>query len=86
MTITIYSKSQCPHCESAKNLLKSKGIEFTEVRIDLDPEARQFLIGQGHRSVPQFYRDDELLLPGGYNDLLRLSDDELNDKFGEKTC
>lgn len=83
MTITIYSKSQCPNCEIAKNLLKSKNIDFVEVRVDLDPESRQFLIGQGHRAVPQFYREDELVLPGGYQELVNLNDDELKSKLGE---
>ncbi len=82
MTITIYSKSQCPNCETAKNLLKSKNIDFVEVRVDLDPESRQFLIGQGHRAVPQFYREDELVLPGGYHELVNLNDDELKSKLG----
>lgn len=86
MTITIYSKSQCPNCEIAKTLLKSMSIAFTEVRVDLDPESKQFLIGQGHKSVPQFYRGDELLLSGGYQELVGLSNDELKIKFGEKTC
>jgi glutaredoxin 3 len=83
MTIIVYSKSQCPNCETAKNILKSKNIDFIEVRVDLDPESRQFLIGQGHRAVPQFYREDKLVLPGGYSELVKLSDHELKDKLGE---
>ena len=30
MNITIYTKSLCPNCVSAKQLLKSKGLEFEE--------------------------------------------------------
>ena len=51
MKITIYSKSHCPLCDQAKNLLKSKGLEYEEVNLDstdrwIDfqmayPEARQ---------------------------------------------
>ncbi|WYN05009.1 thioredoxin domain [Pseudomonas phage UNO-G1W1] len=41
MTVTIYSKNPCPTCEQAKNVLKSRGIEF-EVKVlgqDYDMEA-----------------------------------------------
>ena len=30
MNITIYTKSNCPNCVSAKALLKAKGLDFTE--------------------------------------------------------
>ena len=30
MNITIYTKSNCPNCVSAKQLLKSKGLEYEE--------------------------------------------------------
>ena len=34
MKIVIYSKSNCPFCESSKALLKSKGLEYTEIDCD----------------------------------------------------
>lgn len=30
MNITIYSKANCPNCVTAKQLLKTKGLEFVE--------------------------------------------------------
>lgn len=30
MNIVIYSKSNCPNCTAAKQLLKSKGLEYEE--------------------------------------------------------
>jgi len=31
MNIAIYTKSNCPNCVSAKQLLNSKGISYTEI-------------------------------------------------------
>lgn len=75
MILTVYSKDNCPFCDRAKNLLKLKGIVFEEIRIDLVPEARQFIIEQGHRTVPQIYQDGVLFVEGGYNGLAGLSDE-----------
>jgi glutaredoxin len=67
--ITIYSKNNCPFCDKAKGLLKLKGIEYTEIKIDEVPEAREFVISKGHRTVPQIYRDGKLLVEGGFQGL-----------------
>lgn len=72
--IKVFSKSQCPYCDRAKQLLESKGVSYTEVNIENDPSARQKLIEQGLRSVPQIFKDDELI-PGGYNGLAKQSDE-----------
>jgi hypothetical protein len=81
--LTVYSKNNCPYCEKAKHLLTTKGIEFKTVMIDEDPEAREWLIGQGHRSAPQIYLGDGLFVEGGYQGLARLSDEELFNKLGD---
>lgn len=72
--ITVYSKNNCPFCVQAKNLLKLKGLEYQEVKIDEDETAKQFIVGEGHRTVPQIYRDGELLVEGGYQGLSRKDD------------
>lgn len=81
--LTVYSKNNCPYCEKAKHLLTTKGIEFKTVMIDEDPEARKWLIGQGHRSAPQIYLGDSLFVEGGYQGLVKLSDQELFNKLGD---
>ena len=81
--LTVYSKNNCPFCEKAKYLLTTKGIEFKTVMIDEDPEAREWLIAQGHRSAPQIYLGDALFVEGGYQGLARLSDEELFNKLGD---
>ena len=64
----MYSKNNCPFCDRAKALLESKGIEFKTVNIEQEPDAREYLVDQGLRSVPQIFKDG-ILLPGGYQGL-----------------
>ena len=66
--ITVYSKNNCPFCDRAKALLESKSIPFTVVKMEDEPRARDFLMEQGLRSVPQIFKDG-VLLPGGYQGL-----------------
>jgi glutaredoxin 3 len=66
--ITVYSKNTCPFCDRAKALLENKGVEFNVVNIEETPDAREFLVDQGLRSVPQIFKDG-VLLPGGYQGL-----------------
>ena len=79
--LKIYSKTSCPHCDSAKQFLESKDIEFEVINIEKDNEAKEFLVGEGHRSVPQIYKDDELFVEGGYSALIRLTEDEIKAKL-----
>lgn len=67
--ITVYSKENCPFCVQAKNLLTLKGVQFEEVKIDADPSAREFVVSEGHRTVPQIYKDGKLLVEGGFQGL-----------------
>jgi glutaredoxin len=66
--ITVYSKNNCPFCDRAKALLENKGVEYTVVNIEEAPEARELLVDQGLRSVPQIFNDG-VLLAGGYQGL-----------------
>ena len=67
--IKVFSKEGCPQCDKAKAILTRHGYEYEEVRIDLDEDARNFLVNSGHRSVPQLYVDDTLLVEGGFEGL-----------------
>lgn len=77
--ITVYSKPQCPFCDRAKQLLESRGVEYTVIDVSANPEAREYLVDQGLRSVPQIYRGTTLI-PGGYQGLAGLSEEEFNNK------
>lgn len=70
--ITVYSKESCAFCEQAKQYLESNNIEYTEVDIENNKKAREWILEQGHRSVPQIYIDNELI-EGGYNGLVHSS-------------
>ena len=70
--ITVYSKSQCPNCVRAKDLLRQKGIRYVEIDIEADDEAKLFLVDQGFRSVPQI-NVDGVFIEGGLAGLTRQS-------------
>jgi glutaredoxin 3 len=80
--LTVYSKKHCPFCDQAKSLLKNKGIEFSEVKIDEDDKAKEFIVSQGHRTVPQIYFNGELFVEGGFQGLSKLSTDEIRTRLG----
>jgi len=80
--LTVYSKPACPFCDKAKHLLENKGVDFEVVDISQDVDARDFLLGSGFRSVPQIFKDGELFVDGGYQGLIKLTEDEFNSKLG----
>jgi glutaredoxin 3 len=83
--LTVYSKNNCPFCVQAKNLLKLKNIEFQEVKIDEDAAAKDFVLGQGHRTVPQIYTGDKLFVEGGFQGLSKLTEDQLKERLNAIT-
>ena len=51
--ITVYSSASCGYCVAAKNFLKSRGLAWREVRVDLDPAERERMVALARRtSVP----------------------------------
>lgn len=79
--LIVYSKTVCPYCVNAKNLLKSRGIEFQEINIEEDDSAKEFLKNEGHRTVPQIYRDGKVFVEGGWMGLSKLSPEELKSRL-----
>ena len=70
--VVVYSKDYCPYCVSAKQLLKQKGLEFTEYQVDRDQEKYREMLqkSNGGRTVPQIFIGDTHV--GGYDDLYAL--------------
>ena len=55
--IVVYTKSSCPYCRAAKDLLRRKGAPFEEIVVDGD-RAGQAAMAQkagGRSSVPQIF-------------------------------
>lgn len=57
MTFVVYSKNKCPACVKLKTYLNNNNIEYKEVNVDEQPAAKEFLILNKHKSVPQVYKD-----------------------------
>lgn len=59
--IVMYCRKGCEDSELARNVLTDKGIPFTQVDIDQDPQALAFVraVNRGYESTPT------LLLPTG---------------------
>jgi glutaredoxin len=68
MTLTVYTKNNCPFCDRAKSLLESRGVAYNTINLEQQPDARDFLVDQGLRSVPQIF-NGTTLLQGGYQGL-----------------
>jgi glutaredoxin 3 len=69
--VTIYTKSWCPYCSAAKELLTQKGVSFEE--IDVADRAKQAAMAQrtgGRSTVPQIFIGDVHV--GGCDDLYAL--------------
>ena len=57
-------------------------MKYEEIKIDENPEAREFVLAEGHRTVPQIYKDGALFVQGGYQGLSKLTESELKEKAG----
>lgn len=72
MNITIYSIDHCPYCESAKALLRDKGIAFAEIKVNRNnPDEVSALVAKSKmKTFPQIFNEDTLI--GGYTELAAL--------------
>jgi glutaredoxin 3 len=69
--VTIYTTKYCPYCIRAKQLLKNKGLEFSEIAVDGNPALRQEMTRKAKRtSVPQIWIGQQHV--GGCDELYAL--------------
>ena len=64
-----------------KYFLKNKDIPFEEVNIEEDADQMQFILSEGHRTMPQIYHNGKLFVEGGYQGLRELSAEEIKEKI-----
>ena len=72
--VEVYTTTFCPYCVRAKSLLKSKGVQFTEIDVTDDDARRQKMIEMsgGRRTVPEIFIDGKIV--GGFDELKALDE------------
>lgn len=69
--VILYTTSWCPFCGRAKSLLTSKGVQWTELDIEENPDHRQAMLeASGRNTVPQIFINGTHV--GGSDDLFEL--------------
>ena len=70
--VVIYTKSTCPYCHAAKDLLRRKGAPFDEISVDGDRagQAAMAVKAGGRSTVPQIFIGETHV--GGCDDLYDL--------------
>ncbi len=69
--IELYGNAYCPFCAAARMLLKKKGLEWQEIPVSDNPEARREMEARsGRRTVPQIFIDGQPI--GGFDELNEL--------------
>jgi glutaredoxin 3 len=69
--VTIYTKSWCPYCAAAKDLLKAKNVDFTEIAVNSAADQATMAKKAGGKStVPQIWIGERHV--GGCDDLYAL--------------
>jgi glutaredoxin 3 len=70
--VELYTTPFCPYCVSAKELLRRKGVEFTEINVAGAPDQRAEMVtrANGRTTVPQIFIGRTHV--GGCDDLYEL--------------
>lgn len=50
--VKLYSKDNCRYCVAVANFLRNNGVEFEELNIDHDEEAKAHVLERGYQSIP----------------------------------
>lgn len=78
--IVMYSTASCPYCMAARNLMRAKDVNWTEVSLDAEPDKRAEMISKtGRRTVPQIFIGDTHV--GGFDDLDALDQEGALDRM-----
>lgn len=67
--IEIYTKSYCPYCKAAKQILNSMGLSYREIEVSTSQALFDEMVNRSQRkTVPQIFVGDVHI--GGYDDLV----------------
>ena len=68
--IRVYTKSNCPQCDTAKNMMNAKGLSYQTVEIGVDITREEFMEEYPNvRSAPLIVKEDT---PYSYNEFLNV--------------
>ncbi len=72
--VLIYTKTACPYCRWAKELLDHKGIAYREIGVSDDPDRLQEMVRRsgGRTTAPEIFIDGTCI--GGYDEMKALDD------------
>ena len=73
--VTVYTTPICPYCSNAKQLLKSKSIEYKEIGMhDMSSDERMALMKKtnNYRTVPPIFVGETFV--GGFDELNALNE------------
>lgn len=69
--IVMYGTQSCPFCVAARSLLQSKGVDWLEILIDIEPDKKaEMMAKSGRHTVPQIFIGETHV--GGFDDLQAL--------------
>ena len=72
--VTLYTTNPCGFCRSAKSLLESRGVTYTEINLEKDPDGRAELVAlTGQMTFPQVVVGERAI--GGFRELLEADRD-----------
>jgi glutaredoxin 3 len=77
--VTIYTKSYCPYCDAAKELLRRKNVAFDEIAVKSAAQQAEMAKKAGRSTVPQIWIGPRHV--GGCDDLYALDDKGELDKL-----
>ena len=69
-TIELYTRPGCPYCIMVRRRLRKRGIEFRDINIWKDPEARALVrtVADGNETVPTVHVGDRWLVNPSVDD------------------
>lgn len=70
--IKVYYKNNCPQCRMVKRFLNEHGLEYSEINIEEQLEAREYLMNMNLKTVPVTEVDGNVILGFNISELRQL--------------